>query len=298
MKTISYKDPVQQEVIDIAYCDYGAGRPVLLIHGWPLSMEMWEYQLSDLVDNGNRVIQYDRRGFGHSSKPWLGYDYDSLAADLDALMVALDLQDVTLVGFSMGSGEVARYLKKYGHSRVSRVVLISPVLPFLMKTAGNPDGVDAAVFSAMISGVKTDRIGFLETFMNDFFGTSLLNKPVGKPLQEYYRGLASCAAPHATVHCVTSFSATDFGPDLDAMDLPVLLVHGDDDAIVPREVSSDRLAALLPQVQYAVYAGAPHGLFYTHRGRLNKDLVNFLNGVPYQEDTGESLPPVIPPILF
>ncbi|MCF3108323.1 alpha/beta hydrolase [Niabella sp. CC-SYL272] len=298
MKTISYKDPVQQELIGIAYCDYGSGQPVVLIHGWPLSKEMWEYQWSDLVDNGNRVISYDRRGFGSSSKPWLGYDYDSLAADLDALIVNLDLREVILVGFSMGSGEVARYLKHYGRNRISSVVLISPVLPFLMKTNGNPSGVDPAVFSEMISGIKTDRIGFLETFLKDFFGTSLLNKPVDKPLQEYYRGLAARAAMHATVHCITSFSATDFRPDLEAMDLPVLLVHGDKDAVVPREASSDRLTELLPQVQYAVYADAPHGLFYTHRGRLNKDLVNFINGIPYQQDTQESLPPVIPPILF
>ncbi|MBO9595984.1 MAG: alpha/beta hydrolase [Niabella sp.] len=298
MKTISYKDPVQQETIEIAYCDYGTGQPLVLIHGWPLSMEMWEYQLSDLVDNGNRVIAYDRRGFGSSSKPWLGYDYDTLAADLDALIAALELQEVILVGFSMGSGEVARYLNKYGRKRISRVALISPVLPFLMQTSGNPDRVDAAVFSAMISGIKTDRIGFLDHFLNDFFGTSLLNKPVGKPLQEYYRNLASRAAIHATLHCITSFSATDFRGDLEAMDLPVLLIHGADDAVVPREASSDRLAGLLPQVQYAVYADAPHGLFYTHRGRLNKDLINFVNGVPYQQETAASLPPVIPPILF
>ena len=295
---ISYKEPEQDTVIEIAYCDYGNGRPVLLIHGWPLSMEMWEYQLSDLVDNGNRVIQYDRRGFGKSGKPWLGYDYDALAADLDALIVQLDLREVVLIGFSMGSGEIARYLKTYGRNRISRVVLISPVLPFLMKTRGNPYGMDPEVFSNMITGIKTDRIGFLETFMKQFFGTSLLNKPVSKALQGYYLGLASEAAMHATVHCVTSFSATDFRSDLEAMELPLLLIHGNEDQVVPREVSSDRLAEVLPQAQYAVYPDAPHGLFYTHRGRLNKDLVNFINGMPYEEEQDEMLPPVVPPFLF
>ncbi|WP_018629113.1 alpha/beta fold hydrolase [Niabella aurantiaca] len=298
MKKISYKDPMQEEVLEIAYCDYGKGQPVLLIHGWPLSMEMWEYQLPDLVENGNRVIAYDRRGFGESSKPWQGYGYDALAADLNELILQLDLREIILVGFSMGSGEVARYLKKYGRSRVSSAVFISPVLPFLMKTDGNPYGMDAEVFADMVSGVRTDRIGFLEAFVKQFFGTSLLNRSAGKALQEYYVHLASRAAMHATVNCITSFSATDFRGDLDALDLPVLLIHGDEDTIVPKEVSADRLAELLPQIQYGVYAGAPHGLFYTHRGRLNRDLVHFVNGVPYEEVNDELLPPIVPPFLF
>ncbi|MGJ7031626.1 alpha/beta fold hydrolase [Niabella hirudinis] len=298
MKIISYKDPVQEEMIEIAYCDYGKGRPVVLIHGWPLSMEMWEYQFSDLVDNGNRVISYDRRGFGKSSKPWMGYEYDALTADLNALMIQLDLKEAVLVGFSMGSGEVARYLKTFGRNRVSRVALISPVLPFLMKTEGNPYGMEAGVFSDMITGIKTDHIGFLETFMKQFFGTSLLNRSASKPLLEYYLGLASRAAMHAMVHCITSFSATDFRSDLEAMHLPLLLVHGDEDQIVPRTVSSDRLAELVPGAQYAVYPGAPHGLFYTHRGRLNRDLVNFIKGMPYTEEQDEELPPIVPPFLF
>ncbi|AHF14308.1 alpha/beta fold hydrolase [Niabella soli] len=299
MSSILYKDAVLNEDISIAYSDYGHGQPVLLIHGWPLSKEMWEYQLPDIISNGNRVIAYDRRGFGDSSKPWEGYGYDLLAADLNQLIGQLDLRDVILVGFSMGGGEIARYLKKYGRSRIARVVLISSILPFLQKTAENSSGVEADVFKEMVLKIKTDRMLFLEEFLKQFFDVSVLNRPVSHPMLNYYLGLASKAAMHATISCITSFSATDFSNDLDALEeLPLLLIHGDEDRIVPKEASTDLLAGTVAQAQYSVYADAPHGLFYTHRGRLNRDLINFIKGMPYQKMDEELMPPVIPPFLF
>src|SRR5690349_17094018 len=174
----------------IAYSDYGQGSPVVLIHGWPLSREMWEYQLEDIVNAGYRVIKYDRRGFGKSSKPWYGYDYDSLASDLNEIIQQLDLHDVVLVGFSMGGGEVVRYLKMFGSNRVNRIVLISSVLPYLCKTKDNPDGVDSSVFEEMMMDMRKDRIDFLDQFGKKFFGVGMLSRPVSTPLLEYYRMLA------------------------------------------------------------------------------------------------------------
>ena len=276
MKLISTIDLQSGEEINLAYCDYGQGRPVVLIHGWPLSMEMWEYQLNDLVAAGLRVIKYDRRGFGKSSKPWDGYDYDSLANDLKAVLDELDLRDVTLVGFSMGGGEVARYLNRFGSARISKVVLISSVLPYMSKTSGNEEGVDVEVFEGMLQKIKEDRIAFLDNFGKQFFGVNMLNHPVSQPLLEYYRMLASFASQRSTVKCAESFAQTDFRDDIKAISLPTLIIHGDDDKTVPIEVSSNRTANMIPNSQYVVYEGAPHGLFYTHKDRLNQDLINFI----------------------
>jgi non-heme chloroperoxidase len=275
MKYITRNDSNTGEEIELSYKDYGEGRPVVLIHGWPLSKEMWEYQLDDLVNAGLRVIKYDRRGFGKSSKPWNGYDYDTLTEDLHAIIEQLDLRDAVLVGFSMGGGEAVRYLNRFGNSRVSRLVLISAVTPYLLKTADNPDGVDESVFADMLSKMKEDRIGFLEDFGKKFFGVSLVNHPVSTPLLEYYRMLASVAAPRATQQCAMAFAQTDFRNDVESITVPTLIIHGDDDKTVPIEVSSERTARMIPESQYVVYHGAPHGLFYTHRDRLNRDLVQF-----------------------
>lgn len=278
MKLIQFNDNKSGEEINIAYSDYGKGQPVVLIHGWPLSREMWEYQIGDIVNGGYRVIKYDRRGFGKSSKPWLGYDYDTLADDLNQLMVQLDLHDAVLVGFSMGGGEVARYLGKYGKERVRRIVLVSSIVPYLLKTETNPDGVDEKVFEEMIEGVKADRIGYIDEFGKKFFGVGFLNKPVSTPLLQYYTQLASHAAQHSTVECIKSFSRTDFRNDLVKISVPTLIIHGDSDKIVPYEVSSKRTAEMLPEAEVVVYAGAPHGLFYTHRDIFNTDLLNFFAG--------------------
>jgi non-heme chloroperoxidase len=262
--------------VKIHYQDCGKGKPVLLIHGWPLSHEMWEYQVEDLINAGNRVITYDRRGFGQSSKPYGNYTYDILAEDLKALMDYLDLQDVTLVGFSMGGGEVVRYFTNYGGARVSKVVLVSSIIPYLLQTNDNPEGVDGSVFDTMFGKIKEDRIGFLESFGKQFFGINLVNKPVSTPLMEYYRMLASVASPKATQECIKAFAYTDFRNEARSINVPTLIIHGTDDKTVPIEASSDRAAKLIRGSRYIKYDGAPHGLFYTDREKLNKDLIAFI----------------------
>lgn len=275
MKFIKSKDATTGEDVQISYKDYGQGRPVILIHGWPLSKDMWEYQIDDLVNAGLRVIKYDRRGFGKSDKPWNGYDYDTLTDDLHALIEDLAVQDIVLVGFSMGGGEVARYLSRYGTDRVSKIVLVSSVLPYLAKTSDNPKGVEQTVFADMMEQMKEDRIAFLDDFGKKFFGVNLINKPVSAPLLEYYRDLAAVALPRATQQCAISFANTDFRNDVANINIPTLIIHGDEDQTVPIKASSDRIANVIPNAQYKVYEGAPHGLFYTHRKQLNNDLIEF-----------------------
>jgi len=249
---------------------------VVLIHGWPLSKEMWEYQIEPLVEAGLRVIKYDRRGFGKSSKPWGEYDYNTLTEDLHTIMEELDLRDAVLVGFSMGGGEAVRYLSRYGSSRVSKIVLVSSVTPYLLKTADNPDGVDESVFKEMLDQMSEDRIAFLDSFGKTFFGVNLVSHPVSTPLLEYYRMLASVAAPRATKQCAIAFAQTDFRQDVQAINVPTLIIHGDADKTVPIDASGARTAKMIPGSQYLVYEGAPHGLFYTHKEKLNQDLISFI----------------------
>lgn len=262
--------------VNISYTDLGNGRPVILIHGWPLSQEMWEYQVEDLLLAGFRVITYDRRGFGKSSKPSDGYDYDSFAEDLHTLIETLNLQQATLIGFSMGGGEIVRYIHLYGKTRLHSVVLMSAITPFLLKTSDNIHGVDPSVFTDMIDQIKADRAGFLEGFGTKFFGINLLAHPVSNPSLEYYRMLALQASPIATKHCVTAFAKTDFRAELAAIDLPALILHGTGDSIVPIEKSGNLTAKMIPHARYIVYDGAPHGLFYTHKDHVNTDIVDFL----------------------
>jgi non-heme chloroperoxidase len=275
MEFITTKDAATGEEVQLSYKDYGKGRPVVLIHGWPLSKDMWEYQLDDLINAGLRVIKYDRRGFGKSGKPWGPYDYDTLTEDLNAIMEQLDLRDAVLVGFSMGGGEAVRYISRYGTARVSKLVLISAVTPYLAKSSDNPDGVDESVFAEMMTEMKEDRIKFLDDFGKKFFGVTMVNHPVSTPLLEYYRMLASVAAPRATQQCALAFAQTDFRRDIEAINVPTLIIHGDEDKTVPIKSSGDRTAALIKGADYRVYEGAPHGLFYTHRQQLNNDLIEF-----------------------
>jgi pimeloyl-ACP methyl ester carboxylesterase len=257
--------------------DYGTGKPVILIHGWPLSNEMWEYQIEFLVQNGFRVIAYDRRGFGKSSQPWDGYDYDTLSDDLQEIIEQLELTDATLVGFSMGGGEVVRYFSRHGGKGVTKAALISSVVPYLLKTNDNPDGHPREKSEATAAAIKEDRIAFIDNFGKTFFGVNIINKPLSSALLEYYRNLCSVASPRATLKCAESFSFTDFRDELDFVKVPTLIIHGDDDKIVPIDLTSKKAAEGIRTSTYIVYEGAPHGLFYTEREKLNNDLLNFLN---------------------
>lgn len=286
MKFIKTKDATSGEEIQLSYKDYGQGRPIVLIHGWPSSKDMWEYQIDDLVNAGLRVIKYDRRGFGKSDKPWDGYDYDTLTDDLNAILENLDLRDAVLVGFSMGGGEAVRYLNRYGNSgRVTGLILVSAVVPFLGQTNDNPEGVPQAVFAEMMEKMKEDRIDFLDTFGEQFFGVGLLDHPVSKPYLQYFRGLAEVALPRATQQCAIAFANTDFRADVQAVNVPTLIIHGDADKTVPIDASSNRTAKMIPAAVYKVYEGAPHGLFYTERKRLNQDIIDFATGANAQQTT-------------
>ena len=257
--------------------DYGRGKPVILIHGWPLSNEMWEYQIDFLVQNNYRVIAYDRRGFGKSSQPYDGYDYDTLTDDLKEIIEQLQLENVTLVGFSMGGGEVVRYFSRHSGKGVTKAALISSIIPFLLKTDDNPDGHPREKSETTAAAIKEDRIGFVDNFGKTFFGINIINKPLSTALLEYYRTLCSFASPRATLKCAESFSFTDFRNELDYIKVPTLIIHGDDDKIVPIELTSKKTAESITHNTYIVYEGAPHGLFYTEREKLNNDLLNFLN---------------------
>ena len=257
--------------------DYGKGKPVILIHGWPLSNEMWEYQIEFLVQNNFRVIAYDRRCFGKSSQPWNGYDYDTLTDDLSEIIDQLQLENVTLVGFSMGGGEVVRYFSRHQGKGVEKAALISSIIPFLLKTEDNPEGHPREKSDSTAASIKEDRIGFVDNFGKTFFGVNIINKPLSTALLEYYRMLCSFASPRATLKCAESFSFTDFRDELQTVNVPTLIIHGNDDKIVPIDLTSKKAAEKIARNNYIVYEGAPHGLFYTERDRLNEDLLEFLN---------------------
>ncbi|MFC0410184.1 alpha/beta fold hydrolase [Roseomonas elaeocarpi] len=259
--------------------DWGSGRPVVLIHGWPLNADMWEYQAPVLAGEGLRVVTYDRRGFGRSGQPWEGYDYDTLADDLAAILEALDLREVTLVGFSMGGGEVARYLSRHGASgRVSRAVFVSAVTPFLLRAEDNPGGVDRSVFDSMVEQLEADRPAFLAQFGRQFFGAGLLSPGVSHEILQWAANLALAASPKATLDCVRAFSETDFRTDLARITVPTLVIHGDADSTVPIDSAGRRTAAMVPGARLLEYPGAPHGLFFTEKDRLNRDLLAFIRG--------------------
>jgi non-heme chloroperoxidase len=271
------KDPSNSSSVNIFFEDLGSGKPVVLIHGWPVSHEMWEYQVTALVNAGYRCIAYDRRGFGQSDKPWTGYDYDTLTSDLHQVIKTLELNDVTLVGFSMGGGEVIRYLGKYGSSRVSKAVLISSVVPLLLKTEDHEEGVPPEIFDGIIANIHKDRPAFLTEFGKEFFSEGVLNKPVSMEIQNWMHQLAMVASPKATADCVRSFSETDFRTDLSTVTIPVMIIHGDDDKTVPIKATSEITSSLLPNAAYYRFEGAPHGLFITHKNELNQLLLNFIS---------------------
>jgi len=262
--------------VKLYYEESGNGQPVVLIHGWPLCGDMWEYQVAALSNAGLRCITYDRRGFGKSDKPFQYYDYETLADDLHDVINQLNLENAVLIGFSMGGGEVVRYLSKYGAARISKVILISSIVPYLLKTGNHPDGVDSSVFDSMIAGLHKDRPDFLKDFGRTFYRVSLINSPVSDAILLWTQGLALLAAPKATVDCVRSFSETDFREELISITTPVLIIHGDHDKIVPMEATSQLAAEAITHSEFIVYQGAPHGLFITHKDRLNEDVINFI----------------------
>ena len=262
----------------IHYADWGSGPPVVLIHGWPVMGDMWSDQAVHLAQNGCRVVTYDRRGFGRSSQPWGGYDYDTLASDLKALMDQLDLQGATLVGFSMGGGEVARYLSRYGSGRVAKAVLVAAVTPYMLKTGDNPEGVDPSVFDEIMDGLHKDRPHFLAGFGKEFFGVSLLDHKVSAETLAWALQMAMMGSLRATLECAKAFSSTDFRPDMKAFDVPTLLIHGDADKTVPIDVSARRAVTMIPGARLLEYEGEPHGLQATAKDRLNKDLLDFVRG--------------------
>ncbi|TYP74640.1 alpha/beta fold hydrolase [Paenibacillus methanolicus] len=263
--------------VDLYYEVQGAGQPVVLIHGWPLSGRSWEAQVPALVEAGYRVITYDRRGFGKSSQPWGGYDYDTFAADLNKLLEHLNLKDVTLVGFSMGGGEVARYIGTYGSKRVTKAVLAAAVSPYFYKSAEHPEGgLDEATIQAFQDGLKSDRIAFLDNFTTNFFAVRDRTDLVSEAFRTYNRDIAAFASPKGTIDCVAAFGRTDFRGDLAKFDLPTLIIHSDADAIVPIEVSGQLAHESISGSRLVVIKDAPHGLNATHPKEFNAALIDFL----------------------
>ncbi|UHS63155.1 alpha/beta hydrolase [Agrobacterium vaccinii] len=256
--------------------DMGTGSPVILIHGWPLTGDMFEYQTVALLEAGFRVLTYDRRGFGQSGHPADGYNYDTFADDLASVIESLDLRDVSLVGFSMGGGEIARYLSRHGAERISKAVLVASVAPYLLKDDSNPGGVDASVFEGMKDDIRKDRFAFLQSFAKTFYGVGLVSSPVSQGVLDWSFVLGVMASPKATIDCVDAFGKTDFRPDLAAFTIPTLVIHGTADKTVPIDPSGRAAAKGITGAQLIEYDGEPHGLFATVPDRLNRDLIAFL----------------------
>lgn len=258
------------------YKDWGTGQPVIFVHGWGLGADMWEYQMTDLVNQGLRCIAYDKRGCGCSSQPEQGYDYDTFADDLAAVIDQLDLHNVTLVGYSSGGGDIARYLSRYRDNRITKTVLIGSITPCLIKTTDNPDGLDWSLFEDMIAGLNQDRPQYVSKMAPSFFGVGLPQVCISPEIIQWAIALALQASPQATIAMVRAFK-TDFRPDMPAFTMPTLIIHGDRDQSHPIDLTGHKSTQAIPGSQYKVYEGAAHGLFITHKEKLNRDLLAFIH---------------------
>lgn len=262
--------------IDLYYEDHGAGQPVVLIHGYPLDGSSWEQQTAALLEAGHRVITYDRRGFGRSSKPTTGYDYDTFASDLATVLDTLELHDAVLVGFSMGTGEVGRYLGTHGADRVSKAVFLGSLEPYLLQADDNPDGVPQSVFDGLLDAVTTDRYAFFTQFFAGFFNTDeFLGNRLSQEALDANQQLAYNASPYASVWAQPTW-LTDFRADIEKIDVPSLIVHGTADNILPIDATGRRFAKALPSATYVEIEGAPHGMLWTHAAVVNEILLDFL----------------------
>jgi non-heme chloroperoxidase len=262
--------------IDLYFEDHGSGPPVVLIHGYPLNGRSWERQERALLAAGYRAINYDRRGFGLSSQPTVGYDYDTFAADLNALLEHLDLQDIVLVGFSMGTGEVTRYLGRYGSARVRKAALLGAIPPFLLKTDDNPEGVDGQVFEGIKAAVVKDRYAYFKDFFDNFYNVDVLGgSRISEQAWQASFNVAAGASPHASYACVDSW-LTDFRGDLPKIDVPMLVVHGTEDRILPISATAQRLPGLIDDLKLVTVEGGPHNIAWTHPDEVNKPLLEFL----------------------
>jgi non-heme chloroperoxidase len=262
--------------IDLYYEDHGSGQPIVLIHGYPLSGRAWDKQVPVLIDDGRRVITYDRRGFGKSSQPTMGYDYDTFAADLNTLLETLDLHDVILVGHSMGTGEVTRYLGSYGSQRVSKGVLISPIPPFLLQTDDNPDGLPASLFDGFMQSARQDAPAWMKGFLDNFYNIDKYRGTlVSDQAYQASWNLAASASATAAVACVPTWE-TDFRGDLGRINVPILVIQGDDDRVLPFPNTGSRLPGMLSDMQMVVIEGGPHAIAWTHNDQVNSAVLKFL----------------------
>jgi non-heme chloroperoxidase len=263
--------------IDLYYEDYGAGQPVVLIHGYPLSGRAWDKQVPVLLEAGHRVITYDRRGFGKSSQPTIGYDYDTFAADLHVLLETLDLRDAVIVGHSMGTGEVTRYLGSYGSARIAKGVLVSPIPPFLLQTDDNPEGLPQSLFDGFVQSARADTPAWMKGFLDNFYNIDVLGgKLVSEQAFQSSLGLALAMSAAAAVACIPTW-ATDFRGDLPKIDVPMLVLDGDADRVLPYPKTGERLTGLIKDVHLTVIEGGPHAIAWTHADQVNRALLDFLS---------------------
>ncbi len=258
--------------------DWGpkSGRPIVMMHGWPLTSDTWDDFSVVAAEAGFRAISYDRRGFGRSDQPWHGYDYDTLADDLADVIAATAVQEITLIGFSMGGGEVARYMSRHGGKGLSKAALVSSVVPYMPQTSDNPNGVPQSVFDEMTKGMKDDRAHFFHGFFKSFFGVGMLTSPVSDEVLDWSFQQTMMAGLRPTLACAKAFSSTDFRPDLPSFKVPTLIIHGTGDQTVPIDTSARAAAAAISGARLIEYDGAPHGLFASHKERLTEDLMSFL----------------------